>query len=56
MQEVSGSIPLTSTIRAEAESEVVPKYGTGSKKDFTNGCNVVRISVFAADETKVSVS
>ena len=36
------------------QSEVVPKSGACSKKDFTNGCNVVRISVFAADETKLA--
>ena len=46
------SIPLTPS----EQSEVVPKHGACSKKDFTNSCNVVRISVFAADENEVSVN
>lgn len=47
----SFSIPLTPP---SEQSEVVPKSGACSKKDFTNGCNVVRISVFAADDKKLA--
>lgn len=47
----SFSIPLTPP---SEQSEVVPKSGACSKKDFTNSGNVVRISVFAADEAKLA--
>ena len=45
MQEVSGSIPLTSTIRAV---EVFRESGC-EEKSFTKQCKEVRISFFAVD-------
>jgi hypothetical protein len=46
MQEVSGSIPLTSTNQGRMKSSKVPVV---RKKDFTSNKKLFRISFFAAD-------